>query len=266
MFLQKKWRILTVGDGDLSFSEALFYHHNPHQLVASVLDSKAELDQKYECHSYSQLSQSGVQVIDQFDLTQPHCWQSLAPALFDVVIFQFPLIPAFTSGESYRQVCRDISVNTLNRRLLRLFLIHASRYALDPKGAQLCYITSKDVSPYREWDIENSIHQGLDIHYLGRMPFDIEVFPGYQIRNVDRDSHVRDTNGITYVWSPNSSSSVATQLHQSEVMTGNVCAMCRAGPFMAEKDRLAHMASRRHRLMAEYQRQWELLLNDKNAW
>ena len=35
------------------------------------------------------------------------------------------------------------STNTLNRSLLRQFLVHAFQYFLDPHGANLAFITSK---------------------------------------------------------------------------------------------------------------------------
>jgi hypothetical protein len=94
----------------------------------------------------------------------PEAWpkssSSLAHQQFDLVIFQFPLVPAFEDPEFFHKM-GDISVNTLNRLLLRKFLIHCTEYFLDPNGKQLCYITSKDVKPYCEWNIENSQNQDL---------------------------------------------------------------------------------------------------------
>ena len=38
MHINPNWRILTVGDGDLSFSHALLTHYHPKQLTATVFD------------------------------------------------------------------------------------------------------------------------------------------------------------------------------------------------------------------------------------
>jgi hypothetical protein len=35
------------------------------------------------------------------------------------------------------------------------------------------------------------------LSYVGKMAFNISEFPGYKIRNVDRDKHVKDTQGFT---------------------------------------------------------------------
>ena len=76
-------------------------------------------------------------------------------------------------------------------------------------------ITSKNVSPYKFWRIEsklttfrsadNSVAKDeksgvgkdeknryplTEFEYLGRLPFDVKLFPGYKIQNVSRDSHV----------------------------------------------------------------------------
>jgi len=47
MYLNPNWNILTVGDGDLSFSNALYNHIKPQKLVASTYDAAATLTEKY---------------------------------------------------------------------------------------------------------------------------------------------------------------------------------------------------------------------------
>ena len=162
----------------------------------------------------------------------------------------------------------DISVNTLNRLLLRQYLIHCQQYFLDPKGAQLCYITSKDVKPYCEWNIENSLNQDLEtIKYLGSMPFKIDKFPGYRVRNVDRDKHVKDTHGITYVWSPKQNlsdheSGILELLEGKSHQQENACSLCKAGPFVSRSDQLLHEQTKKHRLMQQYEEQYANALNN----
>ena len=260
MLIKPAWRILTIGDGDLSFSQALFSHHQPAKLCATVLDSEQQLTDKYQQHQLYELKEAGCQVLTGFDVTNPDSWGGLPKRQFDVVIFQFPLLPAFDDQQDFLKQCEGISVNTLNRKLLRQYLIHCQQYFLDPTGEQLCYITSKDVKPYREWNIEQSIQQQTELHYLGSSLFDIANFPGYRVRNVDRDKHVKDTQGITYVWSPVAKHPLKEQLKPAEFVGENYCTLCRAGPFGNQQQRDDHVASRKHKLMMEYEQQWEYSL------
>ena len=55
MYIDPQWRILTVGDGDLSFSASLLKYHQPQQLTATVYDQLAELVQKYGDQHYREL-------------------------------------------------------------------------------------------------------------------------------------------------------------------------------------------------------------------
>ncbi len=270
MFLKSHWRILTIGDGDLSFSASLWQEFKPSQLTATVFDQQHILENKYQHHAIERLrSHPNQEVLFGFDVTLPtswpKAWQEMKNKKFDLVIFQFPLVPALANPNDFQDL-GDISINTLNRLLLRQFLIHCEQYFLDPDGAQLCYITSKDVKPYTEWNIENSLNQNLEkIHYLGSMPFAIEKFPGYRIRNVDRDKHVKDTQGTTYVWSSKSQSDHDHELlellkgksHQQE----SCCVMCKAGPFVCANDKALHEQTKKHRLMQQYEDQYNKEIN-----
>tara|TARA_Y100000034_G_scaffold129116_1_gene184995 strand:- start:1641 stop:2435 length:795 start_codon:yes stop_codon:yes gene_type:complete len=254
MKLNKQWRVLTVGDGDLSFSNALSMQFPASQLTASIYDTKETLLDKYEQNAYHALIEKQVPVMCSFDVTDPDSWLRLPNKSFDAVIFQFPLIPAFSDFSEFQQ--QPLSVNTLNRRLLRLYIYYAHKYALAPHGPMLCFITSKDVKPYCEWDIESSLSMGLDIKYLGQSDFDINDFPGYKIRNVDRDKHVKDTSGISYVWSAKSTRNELPYLKVPHYLSDSYCSFCRAGPFMTEKDKLAHANSKKHKSMTKHHNDW----------
>ncbi|PKH08083.1 class I SAM-dependent methyltransferase [Moritella sp. Urea-trap-13] len=265
MHIDPNWRILTIGDGDLSFSNALLQHYAPTQLTATIYDPLATLENKYGDDFYRQLIANNCQVLTGFDITQPETWSEINRHSFDLVIFQFPLVPGFTSKTEFNDKCAGVGINTLNRRLLRQFLINSSEQLLDPAGPQLCYITSKDVKPYSEWNIEHSLILNTDINYLGEMKFDIANFPGYRIRNVDRDKHVKDTKGITYVWSPRPESQVvqalSSQLVQPPILGDDCCHYCQAGPFTSEQHKQAHESSRKHLRMKDFEAQWLADLN-----
>jgi hypothetical protein len=256
MYINAQSRVLTVGDGDLSFSSSLWRHHQPRHLTATIFDQLDTLSTKYGANNYQQLIQDGCQVLTGFDVTDQQTWSGLARQQFDLVIFQFPLVPGFSSRDDFNQQCQDIGVNTLNRRLLRTFLINCIEYYLDPQGPQLCVITSKDVKPYREWDIENSLVLDTEIHYLGSRPFNSHDFPGYQVRNVDRDKFVKDTLGISYFWSPKLDPDLTIGLKSNPYQGRQYCAMCRVGPFGGAQDKLNHLRSKRHLKMAKFEQQW----------
>ena len=266
MHLNPNWRILTVGDGDLSFSHAIFEHVKPNKLVASTYDSAQTIEQKYPDNALKKLRECSVDVLNNFDVTSKACWQTLKSnnQYFDVVIFQFPLIPAFVGKEAFEASTRQSSMNVLNRALLHQFIKYATEFALNPNGPMLCFITSKDVKPYREWNIEGSLNERLSSKYCGQMPFDITRFSGYKIRNVDRDKHVKDTSGITYVFSPKSSTlepQLAKQLTKPSYLTSNHCALCRVGPFIAEEDQAKHLKAKKHLQMLRLESDWQHWLN-----
>ncbi|MEM7151156.1 MAG: Rossmann-like fold-containing protein, partial [Pseudomonadota bacterium] len=120
MYLNPNWNILTVGDGDLSFSNALYNHIKPQKLVASTYDAAATLTEKYPDNALASLKAHKIDVLNEFDVTNTQCWQQLAEHLnsFDVVIFQFPLIPAFIGRDAFEKNTRNNSMNVLNRALL----------------------------------------------------------------------------------------------------------------------------------------------------
>jgi len=256
MIIKKEWRILTVGDGDLSFSYSLQKHYQPSSLTATVYDSVDTMTNKYSENAYHRLHADNVPVLFGFDVTDANSWSTLDKQSFDLVIFQFPLLPAFQSFDEYQKHGQQVSINTLNRLLLRTFLKNAFEYFLDPEGEQLCFITSKDVKSYREWNIENSLHQETSFHYLGSSLFDINVFPGYKVRNVDRDKHVRDTQGRTYVWSLQAEQPLKEELDAAIYQDKDCCTICRAGPFTTQLDREIHDASNKHQQMLRFETLW----------
>lgn len=256
MYINPAWRILTIGDGDLSFSHSLFNNYRPQALTATTFDDLASLSTKYGLEHFQQLQEKGCEVLTSFDVTDQKTWGKLGEHQFDAVIFQFPLLPAFNSNEDYKQRCQNISVNTLHRRLLRQYLLNCFDHFLDGNGAQLAFITSKDVKPYRQWHIEQSLILNSKINYLGSMAFEIENFPGYKIRNVDRDKHVKDTQGITYVYSCLTSTELDNKIAKPKYLRENYCSFCRVGPFSTEQDKQNHQRSKKHQKMAIFEQQW----------
>ncbi|MDP2562399.1 class I SAM-dependent methyltransferase [Psychrobium sp. 1_MG-2023] len=276
MKINPSWRVLTVGDGDLAFSAALLAHHKPRHLTATIYDDLTTLENKYGLKHYQRLQQRSCQVLTGFDVTKPSSWQGLNLTDFDVVIFQFPLLP----NDKTKQLAngqQQQSSNTLNRALLHQYLVHAFKYFLSANGARLAIITSKDVKPYRQWNIEQSLNASTEINYLGQQTFSFADFPGYQLRNVDRDKFVKHTEAFSYYWSDIyddvsqcDDQSVANvtlpnYLKKSATTESSFCAMCRVGPILTQQDLAAHHASKRHQQMLNFEQQWQFWLNNKAA-
>ena len=89
------------------------------------------------------------------------------------------------------------------------------------------------------------------------IPFDISHFSGYKIRNVDRDKHVKDTSGITYVFSENPLPELANLLTLPAYLTDNYCSLCRVGPFLADEDKSKHFAAKKHLQMVKLEQDWQ---------
>jgi len=260
MYINPNWRILTIGDGDFSFSLALSKLINPVQITATIYDSEETLNNKYQTHKLLQLKRAGVQVLTDFDVTDKSTWQGVKTDEYDLVIFQFPLVPAFASAKKFRN---SLSVNTLNRALLRAYLRNCFDCFLNTNGAKLAYITSKDVKPYIEWNIEHTLIDGLDINYIGKMEFDFDHFPEYQIRNVDRDKHVKQTAAFTHVWGKADSCFLTLDLIKPKTLSGDHCSICQAGPFETLPEKQSHMKGKRHVRMAEFEAKWQMYLQSE---
>lgn len=254
MFLKKHWRILTIGDGDLSFSYSLKKHHAIQSLSASVLDAKHTLESKYTHNGVKALLASDTPVQFELDITDQASWPTSFAHQFDCVIFQFPLVPAVKDLTAYQQ---QLNQNLVNRALLYDYLQACFSFFLDPNGQRLSYISSKEVKPYSHWQIETDLTVNTSIRYIGKQVFDYALFPDYQIRNVDRDKQVKDTKGFIYAYSDiKQSDEVTSQFEPFLYTQENYCPLCRVGPFTSEEDKRTHSQSKKHQKLALYQADW----------
>lgn len=260
MYLDKRYTVLTVGDGDLSFSSALIEHSLVHSVTASVLDSEATLLSKYKHNALPKLRANSTNVYFQFDVTNESAWQTRIAPQYDLVIFQFPLVPAVNDKSLYQQ---GPSMNIRNRIMLRQFLRFASQYALNKDGEGLVYITSKDVKPYIDWNIERLAIGDKTIHFLGRSKFDANRYEGYRLRNVDRDKTIKDTAASTYVWSTNRAHWQCNKLTVEPSLLDNGCVLCKAGPFTTESEKVNHQSSARHKRMVRFEQEWQTYLEQE---
>lgn len=248
------WRVLTIGDGDLSFSQALVTQGITSNLTASTLDDEQTIYAKYELNAVKALKDKDVAIQFGLDICHSETFANTLKHQFDVIIFQFPLIPSHKDYSDYRQACHW-GGNILNRRLLWRFLHHAFSYFLSPQGQQLAMITSKDVKPYSHWNLEN-LYQTPDYRFLGYQNFEINDFQGYRLRNVDRDKEVKHTASKTYLWGvrlPEEFTAVLSSSKHKE----NYCTLCGKGPFKHQESRRIHEMSKGHKRLQQYEDAWQ---------
>ena len=254
MYLKPNWRVLTIGDGDLTFSYSQKKYHPLQSITASVLDDKYTLSEKYLKNGIAGLESFKSEIIYQLDVTNKQTWPLKLSGQIDLVIFQFPLVPAAKNYTEYQQ---GMNQNLVNRHLLYRYLRACFTTILDPNGARLAYITSKEVKPYSHWQIETDLTRDSEITYIGKQSFIYADFPEYQIRNVDRDKQVKDTKGFIYAYSDKKENNeIAASFTGFKYSQENHCPLCRVGPFTSEENRERHLLSRKHQKLAGYQIDW----------
>jgi len=255
MYLDPNWNILTVGDGDLSFSCSLLKDHGYGHLTASTFDDAETVKTKYHSNEIDSLNNSAIRIFHKLDITDATSIPNELFYKFDLVIFQFPLIPLFKSIQAF-QYAQGHSSNLLNRQLIVSFINNSTEHLLAPEGANLCYVTSKDVKPYSDWDLENIGPLANGASFLGLMDFDHLNFPRYKIRNVDRDQQVKGTEAKTYVWGRKHIVPLTNFLNTSPKHLNNHCKLCGKGPFGSANEVEMHENSKTHQRKVKYQTEW----------
>ena len=264
MVINKNWRVLTIGDGDLSFSASISNHIKPKHLVATVFDDSTCLVDKYSSKFLAELTRNNISVLTGFDVTDSNTWGNLPRHSFDLVIFQFPLVPNNVTYQQHQNNSAVGSSNTINRWLLHQYLAHCFEHFLAKDGQRLAMITSKDVKPYRQWNIETSIVTNLNCDYLGQCDFNFSDYPDYQIRNVDRDKFVKETQAISYLYSDIKQPALSAILTIPDYCDDdNFCTICRVGPINTPNDWQAHVESKRHIQMSNFEQQWQHQLDNQ---
>lgn len=260
MYIDPNWRVLTVGDGDLSFSYSLLEKYPTLDLTATVYDDKTSFVAKYPENYYDELKSQTKNICFEFDVTDSSTWRNTKP-IFDVVIFQFPLVPNSASKAQFQVQSGHGSANTLNRALLYKFISNAFNSLLSEEGARLVYISSKEVKPYIEWNIEK-LMESTDFAYMGKHRFEPDSFPNYKMRNVDRNKFVKHTQLYTHIWSDKALAIQEFSLLQPFVdKTEGGCGYCRAGPFTTLEEKLNHEGTQKHQRILNYEKQWKKYKN-----
>ena len=193
-------RILTVGDGDLTFSLSIsewFWHLKeaaegkkkrkkqvpPLKLVATSYDSLEELQSMYQpCfdHTHKCLLRNGSEIHCNVDATQLIKDKERLDGKdekFDRIIWNFPH-GGFPEGEEdHHGPGFEWTDSFLKRHssLVRAF-IEESKQFLRPDG--MVIITNKSIEPFSLWDIP-AMGEELGYELAFKEPFSIDNYPGY---------------------------------------------------------------------------------------
>lgn len=260
MYLPKNCRVITIGDGDLSFSRALLKHVPPNNLIATTYDSEDVLRDKYTRNALDDLLNSGVKVEHNIDVNNLTSVNRLPQNFADIVIFNHPLVPNQPS-DVLPQNERKKRANLANRDLLYRFLQHSFAVLLNSEGQRLCYITSKSVKPYSDWHIETSLTLNRPYQFLGDQAFNLSLFKHYMVRKVDKDKYVKHEESKVYVYSDKNAHPINGYLTAFKFTEDNCCPLCRMGPFKHAVDGVNHHNTRLHKTQQQYHDLWSAHYN-----
>ncbi|WP_339724364.1 Rossmann-like fold-containing protein [uncultured Paraglaciecola sp.] len=260
MYLPKNCRVITIGDGDLSFSRALLAHVPPNNLIATTYDSENVLRDKYTRNALDDLLNAGVIVEHSVDIKDIASVKRLPQHFADIVIFNHPLVPS-QDRAVLPQKERNKRANLANRDLLYYFLKHSFAALLIPEGLRLCYITSKSVKPYSDWHIETSLTFNTPYQFLGNQAFNLSLFKHYMVRKVDRDKYLKHQESEVYVYSDKNSHPINSCLTTFSFSEDKCCPLCRIGPFTDADDYKNHLNTRLHKTQQHYHDMWSAHCN-----
>ena len=263
--------ILTVGDGNLSYSISLLAAIPNLELTATTYDDLECLKAKYGAEKMTEtvekITSKGSRVVHGVDA------RKLGESLdkqdrFDRIVFMHPLVPNVECAVVARKRGTAFATVLINRRMIVEFLDSASTF-LAPGGE--VHITMKDVHPYTTWRLDWLGRFSESLRFIRLQPFDASVAGLYESRNVERDKDFPLTRSVTFVYAKkqvddkdnhdelataNESSGTPSAKRQRFVQSViGSCEMCGA-QFTSERDQSAHIESRKHRKAAELEAAW----------
>jgi len=218
--LQAGSRVLTVGDGDLSFSLSLAQAVPWLSLVATTHLSRGALEEAYGADRIEQvlteLAGLGAKVIHSVDATKLHKNASVLESAgrggegadlagFARVIWNFPCV----AGVSSRDADAQVAEMETNKHLLRRFFRSCTKpgvlqcaEGVNGGGGEI-HVSHKAKAPFCHWDIEGCAEKGggSALRSTGALVFDRACFPGYGARKVATGSGSFPTwDAKTYMW------------------------------------------------------------------
>ncbi|ETI39731.1 hypothetical protein L914_14152 [Phytophthora nicotianae] len=189
-------RILTVGDGNFSYSLALARALGPDsgvQLVTTSHESKKTVLETYP---------DGEKILDELN-AMPHVTvqhevdatdaeQMKTLGQFDRVIWNFPCVRAPRGEDGQNQEMET------NKKLLSDFFAHVAQI-LTPTGE--VHVTHKTKKPFGQWGIEN-IAKTNKLRHQQSVVFDRCLYPGYSNKKVLSKGSFPIWDSLTFIFVP----------------------------------------------------------------
>lgn len=219
--------VLTVGDGDFSFSLAVARLVRDStgarnlNLVATSYESEETLKRVYQNYEETakELVSLGAALYFQVDATQ--LAKSLPPSVleskFDRICWNFPCT-AIEAGKDGQNDAMET-----NKQLVRDFVANAKLFVVENGEIQMCHKTKP---PFNQWRIEEVAveHcQGKEpiVHYCGRVVLDRCLIWPYQPRKaLDRKSFPCH-DACIYIFKVSSSNNIHTNMSHNTIQSKN---------------------------------------------
>eukprot|EP01025_Chloroclados_australasicus_P060316 TRINITY_DN7728_c0_g2_i3.p1 TRINITY_DN7728_c0_g2~~TRINITY_DN7728_c0_g2_i3.p1 ORF type:complete len:377 (+),score=14.50 TRINITY_DN7728_c0_g2_i3:96-1226(+) len=180
-------QVLTVGDGDFTYSLALCSIARTNKVVATSYDSKEQVIQKYAPKVYDtlqRLSEVGCTVLHGVNATTLHSdkqLNTLETNRFDMIKFQHP----------------HCGVEDAQRhRILLAHFFSSSVQILQLEGKVEISVSLEQAE---RWKIqEQALKAGL--HLIESKPFDFQQYPGYMPRRHQANKTFKNDESILYIF------------------------------------------------------------------
>lgn len=188
--------VLTVGDGDLSFSLALSKVLGAKSVVATTYESRNSIIASYPDTGKSnieQLTLQGTELYHGVDANDLLSTLSIpTDRKFDYVVFNFPCIATEVAGEDGQS--EEMSIN---QRLLTRFGLGAQQL-INPGG--FVHVSHKTKAAFKHWGVTRFVCEESDLKCLGAIVFDRCAYPGYVNRKARDRKSFPATDAVTYVF------------------------------------------------------------------
>jgi 25S rRNA (uracil2634-N3)-methyltransferase len=167
-----KRRILTVGDGDFSFSLSLMENirsRKATRLIATSYESYESIQKTYATGiaNIAQLREKhGVSVLNDVDATNLVAATDLSDKQFDIIVWNFPCVGLRNAKTEDGQV-KEIDQN---KQMLRDFFLNCKPF-LKLDGYNEIHVNHKTCEPFSWWKIEE-IAADCGFSLAGRFVFD----------------------------------------------------------------------------------------------
>ncbi|CAK4231600.1 unnamed protein product [Aphanomyces euteiches] len=205
VMIQPSNKVLTLGDGNFSFSLALLkYLTDTSQLVATSHESRDTVVETYPDSEtiLSRLHDAGATVHHGIDATDAAAMKAaFNGATFDRVIWNFPCVRMPDGADGQNNEMDE------NKALLEAFF-RAVATVLAPGGE--VHVTHKTKPPFGQWGIVG-LAEGNGLTHAGSVVFDRCLYPGYSNKKVlSKGSFpIWDSETFVFVW-PSDDASACT--------------------------------------------------------